>query len=254
MCQRRGAGQEELWGDLMRESMDEYLQPTPTIECRHPEIIAYAGQRARGASSDIEKAVKLYYAVRDEIRYDPYCAVLSIEGLKATRTLALGVGWCVPKAILLAACCRALGVPARLGYADVRNHLATARMRERMGTEIYYWHGYTSIFLENKWVKATPAFNLGMCERFGLLPLDFDGREDSIFQPFDAAGERHMEYVRDRGEHADVPLASIRETFAEVYAHLDMSGARQDAAEPGGKADFEAELEQEARGRAARGS
>jgi transglutaminase-like putative cysteine protease len=234
--------------------MDEYLQPTPTIECRHPEIVAYAEERSRGASSDVRKAVKLYYAVRDEIRYDPYSAVLSIEGLKATRTLAEGVGWCVPKAILLAAGCRALGVPARLGYADVCNHLATTRMRERMRTEIYYWHGYTSIHLEGKWVKATPAFNLSMCEKFGLLPLEFDGREDSIFQPFDAEGERHMEYVRDRGEHADVPLASIQKTFAEVYAHLEMGGTEQDAAESSRDADFEAELEEEARNRAASGS
>jgi transglutaminase-like putative cysteine protease len=229
--------------------MDEYLQPTPTVECRHPEIIAYAEQRSRGASSDVEKAVKLYYAVRDEIRYDPYSAVVSIEGLKATRTLAEGVGWCVPKAILLAAGCRALGVPARLGYADVLNHLSTASMRERMRTEIYYWHGYTSIHLEGKWVKATPAFNLGMCEKFGLLPLEFDGRADSIFQRFDAEGERHMEYVRDRGEHADVPLASIQETFAGVYAHMDMGGTQGAPAESSQNADFEAELEEEARSR-----
>jgi transglutaminase-like putative cysteine protease len=232
--------------------MDEYLQPTPTVQCRHPEIVAYAEERSKGAKNDVQKAVKLYYAVRDEIRYDPYCAVLSIEGLKATRTLALGVGWCVPKAILLASCCRALGVPARLGYADVRNHLATARMRERLGTEIYHWHGYTSIHLEGKWVKATPAFNLSMCEKFGLLPLEFDGREDSIFQPFDVEGDRHMEYVRDRGEHADLPLASIQETFAEVYAHLPMDGTERDAAEGARDADFEAELEEEARSRASR--
>jgi len=234
--------------------MDEYLQPTPTIECRHPEIVAYAEQRSRGASHDIEKAVKLYYAVRDEIRYDPYSAVVTIEGLKATRTLAEGVGWCVPKAILLAAGCRALGVPARLGYADVRNHMSTANMRERMRTEIYYWHGYTSIHLEGKWVKATPAFNLSMCQKFGLLPLEFDGREDSIFQPFDAAGEQHMEYVLDRGEHADVPLASIQETFSGVYAHMDMGGIEGAPAEGSQDADFEAELEEEARSRAASGS
>jgi transglutaminase-like putative cysteine protease len=237
----------------MSESMGEYLKSTPTVECRHPQIVAYAEQRSGGATSDVQKAVKLYYAVRDEIRYDPYSAVLSIEGLKATHTLAERVGWCVPKAILLAACCRALGVPARLGYADVRNHLATTRMRERMRTEIYHWHGYTSIHLEGKWVKATPAFNLSMCEKFGLLPLEFDGREDSIFQPFDAGGERHMEYVLDRGEHADVPLASMQKTFAEVYAHLEMGDGGQAAADSDGDTDFEAELEEEARKRAASG-
>jgi hypothetical protein len=127
--------------------------------------------------------------------------------------------------------------------------MATANMRERMRTEIYYWHGYTSIHLEGRWVKATPAFNLSMCQKFGLLPLEFDGSEDSIFQPFDVAGERHMEYLRDRGEHADVPLAAIQESFADVYAHLDMGAGGQTAAGSGGDADFEAELEEEARSR-----
>ena len=211
--------------------MDEYLRPTPTVQCRHPKIVDYAEQRTRGASSDVEKAVKLYYAVRDEIRYDPYSAVVSIEGLKATRTLAEGVGWCVPKAILLASCCRALGVPARLGYADVRNHMATARMRERMRTEIYYWHGYTSIHLEGKWLKATPAFNLAMCERFGTKPLEFDGKSDALLQPYDRSGRQHMEYVRDRGTFAEFPFEEMIRAFVESYGGTpeNMKGQRDEA-------------------------
>jgi transglutaminase-like putative cysteine protease len=158
--------------------------------------------------------------VRDGIRYDPHTIELSDEGLRASTTLASGRAWCVPKAVLLAACCRAAGIPARLGFADVRNHLSTARMRERMKTDLFFWHAYTSIRLGGVWVKATPAFNIGLCERLGLKPLDFDGRQDALFQPFDSAGNRQMEYVRYRGEFADVPISQIVATFRREYGAL----------------------------------
>jgi transglutaminase-like putative cysteine protease len=161
------------------------------VEADHPSVQAYSLRHGAG-EDDVAKAVSLYYAVRDGIRYDPYTCSADIETLKASYTLDLGRGWCVSKAILLAACCRASEIPARLGFADVRNHLATARLRELMKTDIFYWHGYTSIFLLGKWVKATPAFNIQLCEKFRLKPLEFDGKEDSIYHPFDMEGNKHM--------------------------------------------------------------
>ena len=134
----------------------------------------------------IARAIKLYYAVRDGVRYDPYSMQLVPEELGAVRCLAHKVGFCIPKAALLAASARALGIPARVGYADVKNHLATGKLIEMMGTDIFIWHGYTDLFLEGKWVKATPAFNIELCDKFRVLPLEFDGREDSLFHPFDA--------------------------------------------------------------------
>ena len=93
-------------------------------------------------------------------------------------------------------------------------------MREMMKTEVFYWHGYSSIWLEGRWVKATPAFDLALCERFGVVPLEFDGREDSIFHAYDRAGRRHMEYLRDRGAHAEVPASEIMAAFAREYPRL----------------------------------
>jgi transglutaminase-like putative cysteine protease len=87
--------------------------------------------------------VSLYYAVRDGFRYDPYRVDTSPQGMRASTVIACGYGWCVPKAALLAAASRAAGIPARLGYADVRNHLATERMRQAMQTDLFIWHGYT---------------------------------------------------------------------------------------------------------------
>jgi transglutaminase-like putative cysteine protease len=198
-----------------------YLAATAIIDKGHEAIIAFADRRTGGKKNDLARVIALYYGVRDEVRYDPYTIDLSVPGLKASNTLAAGRGWCVSKGAILAACCRAIGIPARLGYADVRNHLSTARMRESMGTDVFIWHGYTDIWLDGKWVKATPAFNLSLCEKFGLKPLEFDGREDSIFHPFDLEGRQHMEYLNFRGEYADVPFEQMKIDFEEFYPTIE---------------------------------
>ena len=223
--------------------LDPYLMATPTIESDHPEVIAFAQKQTSGAQDTTETAVRLYYAVRDGIRYDPYTCILTVDHLKASHTIRAGRAWCVPKAILLAACCRALGIPARLGYADVRNHLSTERMRQSMKTDVFSWHGYTAIYLQGQWVKATPAFNIELCRKFNLIPLEFDGRSDSLFHSFDAVGNRHMEYLHYRGEFADTPLAAIYETFTQKYGKDYLSGG------PSKDADFDADVEAETQGR-----
>jgi len=209
---------------LEENSPERCLRATATVESSHSKVVAFANRHASGAAEPRDRAVKLYYAVRDGLRYDPYTVAVRLEDLKAGATLAAGRGWCVAKAVVLAACCRATGIPARLGFADVRNHLSTARMRDRMQTDVFYWHGYTAIHLDGCWVKATPAFNVELCDKFRLLPLEFDGRHDAIYHPFDRDGNRHMEYVRDRGEFVDVPFAAMLATFREKYPRLDPGG------------------------------
>jgi transglutaminase-like putative cysteine protease len=198
------------------------LAPTALIDSDHPAVVAFAARHATGAD-ERERAVALYYAVRDGFRYDPYRVDLSVAGMRASHVLETGVGWCVTKAALLAAACRAAGIAARVGYVDVRNHLSTERMRRTMGTDLFVWHGYTEITIDGRPIKATPAFNIELCERFGLLPLEFDGRADSLYHPFDRAGQRHMEYVRERGVFDDMPLAHIVADFARVYPRLLVS-------------------------------
>jgi transglutaminase-like putative cysteine protease len=195
------------------------LAPTALIDSDHPAVIAFARTHAQGADTR-ERAVALALAVRDGFRYDPYRIDLSPAGMRASAVLELGHGWCVPKAALLAAACRAAGIAARVGYADVRNHLSTERMRQSMKSDVFIWHGYTDIWIDGHWRKATPAFNIELCERFGLLPLDFDGRSDSLYHAFDKAGHRHMEYLQQRGAFDDMPLAQIVADFADFYPGL----------------------------------
>ncbi len=208
----------------MTEDLTPFLQPGPAVQSEDDAVVGFTRRAIGTETRIIEQVVLLYYAVRDQIRYDPYGAVVSVTGLSARRNLEVGHGWCVSKSILLAACCRAIGVPARLGYADVRNHLATEKMRSIMQTDIFYWHGYTSIYLDGSWIKATSAFNLELCHKFRLKPLDFNGREDSIYHPFDLDGQRHMDYLHDRGEYAEPPIAAMRETFRTEYPGWNMEG------------------------------
>ena len=220
------------------------LASTALVDSEHPAVKAFAEEHAVGID-ERARAVALYYAVRDGYRYDPYRVDLSPDGMRASTVLRVGHGWCVPKAALLAAGARAAGIPARLGYADVRNHLSTERMRQTMQTDLFIWHGYTDIWIDGAWRKATPAFNLSLCERFGLLPLEFNGHDDSIYHPFDQAGNRHMEYVNQRGAFDDMPLGRIVADFERVYPRWIQGHDARPTAMAG--ADFMSDVERETR-------
>jgi transglutaminase-like putative cysteine protease len=200
------------------------LSPTTFVDSDAPSIVAFARAAAGPGADARERAVALYYAVRDGVTYTPYCDFRSPDTYRASAVLAKGAGFCVGKAALLAAVARAEGIPARLCFADVRNHLCTPRLRSLVGGDVFYYHGYVELELQGRWVKATPAFDRPLCERFGVLPLEFDGRADSVFQPYDGAGRRHMEYVRERGGRADVPMADIVATFEREYPRLMAAG------------------------------
>jgi transglutaminase-like putative cysteine protease len=205
--------------------MKEFLSPGSFIDSDHPAVIAFAREHAKG-KTHLERAVSLYYATRDRIRYNPFLDFSQDKAFRASQCILSGEGFCIGKAALLAACARAEGIPARVGFADVKNHLTTPALRERMGSDLFVYHGYTELLLEGRWVKATPAFNVELCRRFKVKPLEFDGREDSIFHPYDEDDRRHMEYLRERGSHADVPVAEIMQAFREAYPVLySMAGA-----------------------------
>ncbi|WP_397377959.1 transglutaminase family protein [Pseudomonas sp.] len=200
--------------------MHEYLEPGRFIDSDHPALVEFA-EKFRGASRDPrEQAINLYYAVRDDIRYNPYVFSREPDTLKASHAVQAGESYCVPKAALLAACARHCGIPSRIGLADVRNHLATPRLLALLRSDVFAMHGYTELYLADRWVKATPAFNLALCRVFKVAPLAFDGLNDSVFHPFNQQGQPYMEYLRDHGQFADVPHALMFEHLAACYPHL----------------------------------
>ncbi|MDP1827112.1 MAG: transglutaminase family protein [Archangium sp.] len=217
---------------------EKYLRPTAFIDSEHPAIAALA--KEADASTEKERAIKLFLKVRDDVRYDPYSISLDPGAFAASTTLQNKRGFCVTKAILLTAGLRALHIPARLGFVDVINHLATERLRTLMRTDVFAFHGFAEAWLDGKWVKATPAFNASLCEKFGTEPLDFDGVHDAVLQPLNRSGARFMEYVRDRGTFDDFPQAAMLDAWKELYPHF--FGAVPSSPE----GDFEAEAARDA--------
>jgi transglutaminase-like putative cysteine protease len=204
--------------DIARpDPLEVYLCPTPIIDCNHRSVRDYALETARGSEEPIEKAVKLYLAVRDNILYDPYSPFHLPEHYRASYVLKRGKSFCVPKASLLCALGRACGIPSRVGFADVRNHLATKQLIDFIGTNLFVYHGFVEFYLEGKWVKATPAFNSSLCKRHNVLPLEFNGRDDSLFQPYNMDNQQFMEYVNFHGVYADVPVSQVVDGWMKAY-------------------------------------
>ena len=221
----------------------DFLAASDYLDYDHPLVQAFVADYVGDATDDTGKAVNLFYAVRDELRYDPYAISLEANTYKASHVIEQGSGYCVQKGAVYTAVCRKVGIPARVGYADVCNHIATERLLELMQTNLFVYHGYVEVFLDGQWVKATPVFNRTLCEKFHILPLEFDGKADSLFHPFDAKGRKHMEYVRDRGVRGDVPFDEIKKAFADTYPvyfknHVGGVDFETEAAKEGRTAEF----------------
>jgi len=197
---------------------DADLQATATFDHDAGAVHEWALEVVGDERDEARRAALLFADVRDRIRYDPYAIDLRPEAFTAGVTLASQRSWCVPKAILLVAGARAVGIPARIGFADVRNHLSSEKLRERMGSDLFVFHGYAALYVGGRWLKASPAFNAELCARFGVPPLEFDGRSDALLHAYDGEGRRHMEYVNDHGTWTGVPLEAMLKAFRANYA------------------------------------
>jgi len=200
--------------------MKQYLTPTEFLDSDHDSVRAYAEKNTVGASNDIERAIKLYYAVRDDFQYDPYQLDLRRESLRASKLLTKKRGYCVEKAVLLAAAARSVGIPSRLSFYIVRNHIATEKLAKALEKDYLVFHGAAEMFLDGKWVKATPAFNRRLCDFLGVDAIEFDGTSDAIFQEYDRKGNVFMEYLHDYGAFEDMPYQMFLDELDKHYPHI----------------------------------
>lgn len=193
------------------------------IDSDHPDIRTRAETVVAGAAGDREKAVRLFYHVRDGWRYDPFNFRLTPQHHTASTVLGVDYGYCITKAVLLSALARAVGIPSAIGLADVTNHLTSEKLTRQMGgSTLFVDHGFSVLKIDGAWVKAAPAFNIELCDRFGVAPTEFDGTADAILQEFDARGRRHMEYLRHHGSWSDLPFDKVERDFREAYAGSEL--------------------------------
>jgi transglutaminase-like putative cysteine protease len=206
------------------------------IDSDHKKVIGFAMDIVNNLGEDpIEKAIKIFYAVRDEIWYDPYSPFYLPEHYRASNVLKNGRGYCVLKASLLCALGRVCGIPSRVGFADVRNHLATKQLIEFFGSDLFVYHAFVEFYLDGKWVKATPAFNLELCQKHNVAPLEFNGHEDSLFHEYNQEKKLFMEYVAYHGSYEDIPLKAILRAWEEAYGKARIDGWIAELEKSGGK-------------------
>jgi len=201
------------------EDLNIYLKPTEFFDFNKRSVSKKAYEITDNLTSDKEKAIALFYWVRDEIKYNMLTYVPNVPAnFKASITLRRRNGFCVSKSILLSSFARALGIPARIHLVDLINHLISQKVINWMGTNVMYVHGYSEFYLNGKWVKLTPSFDPQTALKGKFLPMvEFDGENDAVFPKLDNQGNLFGEYLTDRGVHADLPLEDIDKIFEEKY-------------------------------------
>jgi transglutaminase-like putative cysteine protease len=200
--------------------MQKYLEPTYFLDFDNGDVLAFAESNSDKNQNNKENAIQLYYAVRDGFKYNPYVLDLRKEGLKASSLLKKNNGYCIEKALLLAATARAIGIPSRLSFYIVANHIATGRIEKVLRTNKLVFHGATEFYLDEKWLKVTPAFDARLCHYLDVATLEFDGTEDAIFQQFDEKGNVFMEYLHSYGDFDDMPYDLAISEFIKHYPHI----------------------------------
>ncbi|MEV0375467.1 transglutaminase-like domain-containing protein [Streptomyces sp. NPDC050636] len=205
----------------MQMEPDKALAATDFLDHRSHEVRAFVAEALPGGGDDDQdRAVRLYYAVRDGIGYEIYGADLSRGALTASQVVRTGKGLCIHKSVLYASALRAVGIPARLVLTDVRNHLSSPALREFIGGDVFHYHALTSVRLHGRWMRATPVFNRLLCRLYGMQPLDFDGSADSVYHPYDKQGKAHMEFVREHGEFDDLPYEQILDGMRSAHPKI----------------------------------
>lgn len=191
-----------------------YLEPAEYVDSEHPVVAGRARAIAAGAAPR-DAAVAIFRFVRD-LRYSAP-DFDRLDSFRASDLLERGGGYCVPKACAFVALARALGIPARLAFADVTNHLASPKTLALMGGRLFAWHGYAEIKLGGVWLKASPTFDAPLCARMGVPALEFDGRRHAHLQAYDGEGRRFMRYERLHGVFHDVPARFLAREMPRRY-------------------------------------
>ncbi|NUB45440.1 transglutaminase family protein [Fertoebacter nigrum] len=197
------------------------LAQTEFLNFADPVVADFARKALANSGDDPrQKAVDLFYAVRDGLFYEIYNADFARPAMKASAILRRRSGLCIHKSIVYAALLRREGIPARLWVTDVQNHLCSPQLAKLMGTKVFHYHVLVSLQLDGRWIKATPVFNERLCQLYGMTALEFDGVQDCVHHAFDTTGRAYMEITHEHGEFDDLPYDMILDGLREKHGAM----------------------------------
>ncbi len=197
----------------------EYLTPTSFIDSDSSAILQKVTDLKTETVNVNDLSISIFNFVRDQIKYKIDMSLYSSpDDFKASVTLQRGKGFCIPKSILLVALYRAGGFPSRLHFADIINHRSPDHLVKLMGTNIFYFHGYAEVSLNNHWYKLTPSFETELCQKHDFPVCTFDGSTDATFQSKDTKGRPFIDYLSDRGVYSDLPFNEMVSAFQKYYS------------------------------------
>jgi hypothetical protein len=165
-----------------KEDLSLFLRATRFIDSDHPGIVKKALELTKDCDTEDEKVKALFEFVRDSSN-DKRC-----ESFIASEILECGGNSCRQRSILLAALCRAVGIPARL-------HLQRVTIRDWKTEEgeiiknYTFAHGITGVFLINAWRLYESVGNKDKWiiwtqdeKRGSEMPVEFYPDRDCLFQ------------------------------------------------------------------------
>ena len=201
--------------------IENYLRCTEIIDCDTESVREKAIETTKGLKTDKKKAIALYYFVRDKIKHNAYTPLYDPSRYKASSTLEAGHGMCQNKAILLVALARAVGIPARLGLVDVEDYQLSEKFKQMIGgVNVMPLHGFAELYIDGRWVHASPAYDLATCQKKGFIPVEFDGVNDAKDSEYTKAGKLHMKHIKYHGPYEDLPLDEIYSYYREWISKL----------------------------------
>jgi len=208
-----------LDGIELPASAEQFMQPTRFFNSGHPSIVEYVDGLGLDGRGPEEKAAVLFGLVRDEINYE-FEVKVSEELYVASTVLARAGGFCVQKASLFCALCRAAGIPAGIVLSDLKDHILHERKVKEIGTNVMYYHGLNALHIGGKWIYADASLTSDILDRRGCGIPEFDADKGCLIPEKSAGGEPNCEYVRFHGLFAELPFKRLLKGFREHYKHL----------------------------------
>ena len=211
------------------QELADYLKPTEFIDSDNPDIVSKAEELTDGCADDKEKLGNIYYFVRDF----PYDILDSFRYLaegkrQASDVLNNGKAFCMGKASMFAALCRASGIPSRIGFQQLHcpdKPFMNEEVAKIWGDRKLPWHSLGEAYLGGKWLKLDATIDKEFAARKGrVYSQEFDGVHDipSVEGPLIKDLPSHKDYPKDVADWYEQVAKDVVASVEEDVVHEDV--------------------------------